>query len=84
MITTFNRRDGLRRALASVCAQPVDGHEVVVVNDAGPDVSASVADAARVLPVRLITLATNRGLAAARKAGIAAATRPVRGVPRRR
>ena len=73
VITTFDRPDGLRRALASVCAQPVDGHEVVVVNDAGPDVSAVVAEAAAVLPVRLITLPSNRGLAAARKAGIAAA-----------
>lgn len=72
VITTFDRRDGLRRALASVCAQPVDGHEVVVVNDAGPDVSTVVAEAAAVLPVRLITLPDNRGLAAARKAGIAA------------
>ena len=73
VITTFDRPDGLRRALASVCAHPVDGHEVVVVNDAGPDVSAVVAEAAAVLPVRLITLPSNRGLAAARKAGIAAA-----------
>lgn len=73
IITTFDRPDGLRRALASVCAQRVDGHEVVVVNDAGPDVTAVVAEAAAVLPVRLITLARNRGLAAARKAGIAAA-----------
>jgi len=73
VITTFDRPAGLRRALASVCAQPVDGHEVVVVNDAGPDVSTVVAEAAAALPVRLITLPDNRGLAAARKAGIAAA-----------
>jgi glycosyltransferase involved in cell wall biosynthesis len=56
-----------------VCAQRVDGHEVVVVNDAGPDVSAVVADAAEVLPVRLVTFPRHRGLAAARRAGIAAA-----------
>ncbi len=73
VITTFNRPDGLRRALASVCAQPVDGHDVVVVNDAGTDVSELVVDAAAVLPVRLITLATNQGLATARKIGIGAA-----------
>ncbi|MFI5492363.1 glycosyltransferase family 2 protein [Actinoplanes sp. NPDC051859] len=71
VITTFHRPDGLRRALTSVCAQPVDGHEVIVVNDAGPDVSAIVAAAAR--PVRLITLPENRGLAVARKVGVAAA-----------
>ncbi|MGX6607997.1 glycosyltransferase family 2 protein [Micromonosporaceae bacterium Da 78-11] len=73
VITTFDRPDGLRRTLASVAAQPVDSHEVVVVNDAGPDVTGLVAEAAAVLPVRLITLPANRGLAAARKAGIAAA-----------
>lgn len=73
VITTFDRPDGLRRALSSVAAQPVDGHEVVVVNDAGPDVTGLVAETAAVLPVRLITLPANRGLAAARKAGVAAA-----------
>jgi hypothetical protein len=73
VISTFDRLDGLRRALASVCAQRVDGHEVVVVNDSGPDVSAVVADAAEVLPVRLVTFPRHRGLAAARRAGIAAA-----------
>lgn len=76
VVTTFDRPDGLRRAVASVCAQPVDGHELVVVDDASPNgsaVSAVVAEADGVLPVRLITLPRNRGLAAARKAGIAAA-----------
>ncbi|GAA0476499.1 hypothetical protein Aca07nite_87060 [Actinoplanes capillaceus] len=73
VINTFDRPDGLRRALASVGEQRIDGHEVIVVNDAGPDVSAVLAEARERMPVRLIDLPSNRGLGAARKVGIAAA-----------
>ncbi len=72
VIATYNRPAGLRAALAGVAAQSVAELEVVVVNDAGVDVHPIVAEYRHRIPIRLITLPVNRGLAVARKAGIAA------------
>lgn len=73
VVCTYARPEPLRAALASVCVQGVDGVEVVVVNDGGPDVAGVVAEFGDRLPVRLITLPTNEGLTAARRSGIGAA-----------
>jgi glycosyltransferase involved in cell wall biosynthesis len=73
VVCTYARPHLLRAALASVCAQQVDGVEAVVVNDGGPDVASVVAEFGDRLPVRLITLPTNQGLTAARRSGIGAA-----------
>lgn len=73
VITTFNRPHGLRRALQSVQDQDVTDQEVLVVNDAGADVSEVVTQARESLPVRIINLPTNRGVAVARKVGLTAA-----------
>jgi glycosyltransferase involved in cell wall biosynthesis len=73
VLTTYARREGLRRALASVAAQQLAGTEAVVVNAGGPDVADVVAGFTDTLPVRLISLQAAAGLAVARKAGIAAA-----------
>ncbi|MBT0773720.1 glycosyltransferase family 2 protein [Kineosporia sp. J2-2] len=74
VITTYNRPEGLRRALTSVGVQDVDGHEVVLVNDGGPDVTAIVDEVRQQTSatIRLINLSVNLGLSAARKVGIAA------------
>ena len=45
IIPTYNRPDGLRRALASVSAQTFRDFEVIVVNDAGIPVEQVVAEA---------------------------------------
>ncbi|GAA3617684.1 hypothetical protein GCM10022223_37920 [Kineosporia mesophila] len=74
VITTYNRPEGLRRALDSAGAQDVDGHEIVLINDGGSDVSAVVQEARQrtSATIRLINLSVNLGLSAARKVGIAA------------
>ena len=73
VVCTYARPEPLRAALVSICAQDVDGVEVVVVNDGGPDVAGVVAEFGDRFPVRLITLPTNKGLTAARRSGIGAA-----------
>lgn len=73
VITTFNRPHGLRRALQSVQEQQLQDQEVLVVNDAGADISEAVSQARKSLPVRTINLPTNRGVAVARKVGLTAA-----------
>lgn len=85
IVPTFNRPDVLRSALASVSAQTLlaeDTVEMVVVNDAGTDVTdvVAVTDAFTDileraggkgrLTVRLLTLAANRGLPAARNVAL--------------
>ncbi|WP_280366646.1 glycosyltransferase family 2 protein [Nocardia wallacei] len=77
VIPTYNRPDIIGEALSSVGLQRnVPGPiEVIVVNDAGLDVTAAVDDARECLglTVRLIDLTANRGLPAARNIGIDAA-----------
>lgn len=75
IVPTYNRPQPLLHALFSIADQRnVPGAvEAIVVNDGGADVTLSV-NAARDhdLRVQLIDLATNRGLPAARNAGIEA------------
>jgi glycosyltransferase involved in cell wall biosynthesis len=72
VIPTYNRPDLTRRAIASVLAQrPAAAAEVIVVDDGSSDDTAEVAQASG---ARVIRHEHNRGLAAARNTGIAAAT----------
>jgi len=73
VIPTYARSGLLRQALTSVAFQEAVDVEVIVVNDAGPDVSGVVGEFARRMPVRLIDQPVNRGLSAARNTGIDAA-----------
>jgi len=59
-------------ALKSIARQTFRDYEVLVVNDAGEDVSGLVKGFARSMPVRLITHESERGPSAARNTGIAA------------
>jgi GT2 family glycosyltransferase len=73
IVPTHNRPDTLRHALESVLQQTYRDFEIIVVNDAGADVS----DVIRTLDVdgriTYVRHAANRGLAAARNSGIGVA-----------
>jgi glycosyltransferase involved in cell wall biosynthesis len=76
IVPTRNRPALLRDALTSIGAQHLDpgSVEVVVVNDAGKDVSTAVAEAVEHgLPARAINLPSRCGLSMARNAGLAKA-----------
>jgi glycosyltransferase involved in cell wall biosynthesis len=73
VVPTYHRRAELRRALASIAAQGVEGVEVVVVNDAGCDVADVVDEVRDRLAIQQINLVSHRGLAVTRKIGICAA-----------
>jgi glycosyltransferase involved in cell wall biosynthesis len=75
VIPTRNRRDDLRRAIASVKAQTWSDLEIVVVDDGSTDDTARIlAEMATVDPtLRVIRHETSRGGAAARNQGIEAA-----------
>lgn len=70
VVPTNNRPDMLVSALESIARQTFRDFEVVVVNDAGEDVSIVVEGFASRMPVRLVTHKKNRGVAAARNTGI--------------
>lgn len=71
IIPTYNRRHCLGRAIDSVLNQDHGSVEIIVVDDASPDGTADwVAEAYP--QVRLIRNPVNRGVAAARNAGLAA------------
>jgi len=70
VIPAYNAQAYLDEALDSVLAQcPLIG-KVIVVDDGSSDATASVA-AARGAPVELVSLPRNRGISAARNAGLA-------------
>lgn len=73
IIPAFNRAQLVRRALASVHAQTCAPSEVLVIDDGSSD---GTADAARALGAEVLRHEANRGAAAARNTGIAAATQP--------
>lgn len=72
IVPTFNRPALLGSALQSILDQSFQDFEVIVVNDAGQDVSSVVGSLASA-KVRCLSHETNLGLAAARNTGIAAA-----------
>ena len=73
IVPTRNRPGPLREALLSIAAQDLEGVQAVVVNDGGRDVTPVVRALGGALPVRLVTLVRNAGLATARNIGIEAA-----------
>jgi Glycosyltransferases involved in cell wall biogenesis len=74
VIAAYNAEETLRRAIDSALAQTGVSVEVLVVDDCSTDATAEIAESYRDAPVRLIRQLRNRGPAAARNAGIAAAT----------
>lgn len=72
ILPTFNRPEGLKRALESVRAQAVDGLDVVVVNDGGADPAPVVKEFGD-LEITLESHPQNRGVAAARNTALALA-----------
>ena len=73
VITTYDRPDFLKEAIASALAQTFPLAELIVVDDGSPSDLGAVVDASRG-EVRYLRLAGNRGANAARNAGVAAAT----------
>lgn len=75
MVSHFDRREWLAEALDSVAAQTFRDFEVIVVNDAGPPVTALVSDWARgrSFAARSLERGTNGGVAATRNTGVRAA-----------
>lgn len=76
VLNTYNRPDLLRQSVASVLAQDYPNFEVIIVDDCSPDNTPEVVAgivAQHPDRVRSLRLPENRGLAAARNAGIRAA-----------
>jgi glycosyltransferase involved in cell wall biosynthesis len=73
IIPLYNRREEIGRAVASALRQSHAPHEIVVVDDASRDDSASAVAALGDRRIRLVRHERNRGAAAARNTGIAAA-----------
>lgn len=80
VLNTYNRPDLLRQSVASVLAQDYPNFEVIIVDDCSPDNTPEVVAgivAQHPDRVRSLRLPENRGLAAARNAGIRAARGPL-------
>jgi glycosyltransferase involved in cell wall biosynthesis len=73
IIPLYNRREEIGRAVASALRQSLAPYEIVVVDDASRDDSAAVVAALDDRRIRLVRHERNRGAAAARNTGIAAA-----------
>src|SRR5450432_320321 len=73
VIPLFNREKEVLRALKSCLAQDFQAFEVVVVDDASTDQSATVVEDLQDKRVRLIRHAKNRGVCPARNTGVEAA-----------
>jgi glycosyltransferase involved in cell wall biosynthesis len=76
VLTVYNRRDVVMRAIASVLAQQA-ALELIVVDDASEDGSADIVATLRDARIRLIVAPSNLGPSGARNLGIAAARAPV-------
>ena len=75
VICSLNGAEGVGRCLEALVAQETDArYEIVVVDDGSID---DTSDVARAWGATLVRHAVNRGVAAARNSGIAAATAPV-------
>ena len=74
IVPTFNRSRYLRAAIDSVFAQSLAEFELIVVDDGSTDETAAMLAAIRDLRLRVVRHETNRGIAAARNSGLAAAS----------
>jgi glycosyltransferase involved in cell wall biosynthesis len=75
VICSLNGAAGIARCLDALSAQQTDARlEIIVVDDGSADGTGDVAEARR---AKVIRHPVNRGLAAARNSGVAAATAPV-------
>jgi len=72
IIPVYNTEKYLRRCLDSVCNQTLKDLEIICIDDASPDASASILSeyAARDARIRVLTFDENRGAAAARNAAL--------------
>src|SRR5690348_12324408 len=73
IIPLYNRREEIRRAIASALRQSHAPYEVVVVDDGSRDGSAEAVAALGDKRIRLLRHERNQGASAARNTGIAAA-----------
>lgn len=73
VVTTYNRSRLLRAALDSVVLQHDVPKQVILVNDAGSDVSEIAHCYSDTLDLTLLNHSSNRGMAAARNTGVQAA-----------
>jgi|GEM_PF-541409 len=72
IITTYNRKDKLPAAVKSVLEQEYKNVELIVVNDAGEDIS-NIINSFNDSRIKLLNRSTNKGPSAARNTGINAA-----------
>jgi glycosyltransferase involved in cell wall biosynthesis len=77
VVPTHHRPDRVGRTIESILAQTVADLEVVVVDDGPSEPTAQLVENHPDPRVRLVRHERNRGVAAARNSGIAAATAPV-------
>jgi glycosyltransferase involved in cell wall biosynthesis/SAM-dependent methyltransferase len=73
ILPTYNRPERLAAALRSVSSQTLTDYEIIVVNDAGCDVGAVVAPMQARQRIVCLRHEINKGIAAARNTGLAAA-----------
>lgn len=77
VIPAYNRAESIGRAISSVFAQTFSDFELIVVDDGSTDGTAACASAFDRPDLRVIVHERNRGAAAARNTGIAAAEAPL-------
>ena len=70
IVPTYNRPDMLKKTLESIVNQTYKQTEIIVVNDAGEDVSAIIDTLRDRLPIKYLVHTENQGLAGARNTGI--------------
>jgi glycosyltransferase involved in cell wall biosynthesis/radical SAM superfamily enzyme YgiQ (UPF0313 family) len=73
IVPTHNRPEMLKEAIQSILDQTFQDFEIIVINDAGQDVSAVIQEF-NSQKIKYISHETNKGLAAARNTGISSAT----------
>lgn len=71
IVATYNRPHLLREALTSLCTQKGVAFEAIVVNDGGCDVGDVLPEFSELLSMQYVNQRQNRGLPAARNAGVA-------------
>ena len=74
VIPTYNRGTKILRAVTSVLRQTYGNLELIVVDDGSADETVALLESVRDPRLRLVRHQTNRGAAAARNTGVAAAT----------